>query len=206
MQPRILGRLECAAASAAQTKLRATEGAQLRLKTNVSRNAASGSGRMNHRRYFERKRAEMIEAFSNLEHTETNSEQLSVEYLNNDISFSLSPNGIRIGTEFLLFNEIQELTSSLTLRQLIQIQRGSFAAVPFQLCFRTLSAIHALELESRFGLTLYNSLKRLLTVQRASQKQPSEPAGFFQAYCPTCQSYKRRNSKGICRLCKDILE
>ena len=30
--------LECAAASAAQTKLRATEGAQLRLKTNVRRN------------------------------------------------------------------------------------------------------------------------------------------------------------------------
>ena len=37
MQPRILGILECAAASAAQTKLRATEGAQLRLKTYVRR-------------------------------------------------------------------------------------------------------------------------------------------------------------------------
>ena len=32
------GKLECAAANAAQTKLRATEGAQLRLKTNVRRN------------------------------------------------------------------------------------------------------------------------------------------------------------------------
>ena len=39
MQPRILGILECAAASAAQTKLRATEGAQLRLKTYVRRNS-----------------------------------------------------------------------------------------------------------------------------------------------------------------------
>ena len=37
MQPRILGTLECAAASAAQTKLRATKGAQLRLKTYVIR-------------------------------------------------------------------------------------------------------------------------------------------------------------------------
>ena len=37
MQPRILGILECAAASAAQTKLRATKGAQLRLKTYVIR-------------------------------------------------------------------------------------------------------------------------------------------------------------------------
>jgi len=34
-----LGKLECAAASAAQTKLRATKGAQLRLKTYVRRNA-----------------------------------------------------------------------------------------------------------------------------------------------------------------------
>ena len=40
MQPRILGRLECAAAIAAQTKLRATKGAQLRLKTYVRRNGA----------------------------------------------------------------------------------------------------------------------------------------------------------------------
>ncbi len=39
MQPRILGILECAAASAAQTKLRATKGAQLRLKTYVRRNS-----------------------------------------------------------------------------------------------------------------------------------------------------------------------
>tara|TARA_Y100001937_G_scaffold16247_1_gene22489 strand:+ start:896 stop:1576 length:681 start_codon:yes stop_codon:yes gene_type:complete len=38
LQPRILGKLECAAASAAQTKLRAIEGAQLRLKTYVRRN------------------------------------------------------------------------------------------------------------------------------------------------------------------------
>ena len=38
MQPRILGILECAAANAAQTKLRATKGAQLRLKTYVRRN------------------------------------------------------------------------------------------------------------------------------------------------------------------------
>ena len=38
LQPRILGILECAAANAAQTKLRATEGAQLRLKTYVRRN------------------------------------------------------------------------------------------------------------------------------------------------------------------------
>ena len=38
MQPRIWGILECAAANAAQTKLRATEGAQLRLKTYVIRN------------------------------------------------------------------------------------------------------------------------------------------------------------------------
>ncbi len=148
----------------------------------------------------------MIEAFANLEHTETNSEQLSLEYLNNDISFSLSPDGIRIGAEFLLFNEIQELTSSLTLRQLMQIQRGSITAPPFHLDIRTVSALHALDLESRFGLTLYNSLQRLLTVQKASQKQPSKPSGIFQAYCPTCQSYKRPNSKGICRLCKDNLE
>ena len=42
MQPRVLGILECAAASAAQTKLRATEGAQLRLKTNVRRNGTKG--------------------------------------------------------------------------------------------------------------------------------------------------------------------
>jgi len=41
LQPRILGILECAAASAAQTKLRATEGAQLRLKTYVIRHGAS---------------------------------------------------------------------------------------------------------------------------------------------------------------------
>ena len=148
----------------------------------------------------------MIEAFSNLEHTETNSEQLGVEYLNNEISFSLSPNGIRIGAECLLFNQIEELTSSLTLRQLIQIQRSSTAALPFHLYIRTVSALYALELESRLGLTLYNALHRLLTVQKASRKQPSEPAGFFQAYCPTCQSYKRPNSKGICRLCKDNLE
>ena len=33
------GKLECAAANAAQTKLRATEGAQLRLKTYVRRQA-----------------------------------------------------------------------------------------------------------------------------------------------------------------------
>ena len=36
------GKLECAAASAAQTKLRATKGAQLRLKTNVRRNRGRG--------------------------------------------------------------------------------------------------------------------------------------------------------------------
>ncbi len=37
------GKLECAAANAAQTKLRATEGAQLRLKTNVRRNSQFGN-------------------------------------------------------------------------------------------------------------------------------------------------------------------
>ena len=41
LQPRILGILECAAANAAQTKLRATEGAQLRLKTYVRRNGSN---------------------------------------------------------------------------------------------------------------------------------------------------------------------
>ncbi len=41
LQPRILGKLECAAASAAQTKLRAKKGAQLRLKTYVRRNSVS---------------------------------------------------------------------------------------------------------------------------------------------------------------------
>ena len=43
LQPRILGILECAAANAAQTKLRATEGAQLRLKTYVTRNSQFGN-------------------------------------------------------------------------------------------------------------------------------------------------------------------
>jgi len=42
LQPRILGILECAAASVAQTKLRATKGAQLRLKTYVRRHYAIG--------------------------------------------------------------------------------------------------------------------------------------------------------------------
>ena len=46
LQPRRVGRLECAAASAAQTKLRATKGAQLRLKTYVMRNARVLGSRM----------------------------------------------------------------------------------------------------------------------------------------------------------------
>lgn len=167
---------------------------------------------MNMARYLERNRHQIANCMDDDVPVLELSTSETVESSETRIAFR--PDGLAVLNRLIPYSHIRSIDHNLSLRQIHDaLNAGDISKSSIsEICFLTIAVETAgvvellkLSLSTRSAIRVVEFVERLLRTLRKSGSEPHTPTADRQAYCPTCQTYKRPNSAGRCRLCGDGL-
>lgn len=103
--------------------------------------------------------------------------------------------------ERIFLETIESVNHNADLKKLINIQRGNNLDVEIYL--EAGNNRYVLHGNGTTALNIHGFLSFYLKIKNSPSIKIKVEA--TDLYCPTCDSFRRINSKGICRLCRDIL-